>query len=310
MKENRISLLLLLSLSLLLLAFVGLFIWGFSFYRQQIKDPMSSTIIVKDSSAIATGIRDSLQKLYSGTIGRMNEEMSFTRRNVDSFQVSFDARLAEFNKLKLEISEILDNRNSSTGDLATARRKIEELQQQIGEWQNRYNAITQENKRLQQLLAQMKNEPSAGNSPRSGGQITSAAANNVSSAAPSLSDLHFKAIRNAEEGGRETSRAIETDKLMGSLAWKCAGASAADEIYVVVLQPDGSVMKQSAWDMGMFETSKGRKMYSLKLRFDNVAGETRKLQFSLPGENYQKGNYILQVYHNGKMVAQSAQQLS
>ena len=107
MKESKISLLLLVSLSLLLLAFVVLFIWGFTYYKQSIQSGQPNTIVIKDSSAIAGNIRDSLQKIYTSTINKLNTELDSTRNNIDSFQYNMNAKLFEFNELKNEIGEIM-----------------------------------------------------------------------------------------------------------------------------------------------------------------------------------------------------------
>jgi len=155
MKESKISLLLLVSLSLLLLAFVVLFIWGFTYYKQNIDTANSTTIVIKDSSAIAGNIRDSLQKMYTATISKLNTELDSTRINVDSFQLNMDAKLAEFNILKNEISGILQQNPSTTSDLGLARQKIQELQKRLDDWRSKYADVAEENKRLSRLLQQL-----------------------------------------------------------------------------------------------------------------------------------------------------------
>ena len=104
MKESKISMLLLVSLSMLLLAFVILFIWAFSYYNQANKNTGPAVIVVKDSSAIAGNIRDSLQKIYTSTINNLNQELDLTRLNADSFQQDMDANSQHFIRLKPRLS--------------------------------------------------------------------------------------------------------------------------------------------------------------------------------------------------------------
>nr|MBP7109608.1 hypothetical protein [Chitinophagaceae bacterium] len=49
----------------------------------------------------------------------------------------------------------------------------------------------------------------------------------------------------------------------------------------------------------------GKKSYTRKVRFDYERGENKKLLFSLNADDYMKGNYKLQVYHNGYMIGQT-----
>lgn len=317
MKDSKISILLLLSLSLLLLAFVVLFVWGFSYFRQRIDEKEAgATFVIKDSSAIASNIRDSLQKIYSSTIGKLNDELDSTKRNVDSFQVNMDAKLAEFNNLKEEITLILENRNSSSSDIGTARKKIAELQQKLDEWRSKYAYIDQENRRLNKLLAQINALP-----PENGNRntvsrnalptVTTVADRSAGAVSPvSVNGLVLQAIMQLDEGEQETYRALQTDKLKGSFELKSQGPAGGDEVYVIVLQPDGKVLRQSAWQTGMVETTDGRKIYSCKLHFDNIGGESHRLHFSLSVENYQKGNYVVQLYHKGRMIARATKSLS
>jgi glutathionyl-hydroquinone reductase len=77
------------------------------------------------------------------------------------------------------------------------------------------------------------------------------------------------------------------------------------------MQPNGKVLKNSAWETGIFETKEdGRKMYSQKIRFDYNKGETKRCNFSVIADNYPKGNYTFQIYHNGVLIANTVKTLS
>src|SRR6185436_6511219 len=80
----------------------------------------------------------------------------------------------------------------------------------------------------------------------------------------------------------------------------------AAEVYVVIIQPDGSVLQNSVWDAGSFETrNDGTKNYTIKMHFDYNKGEPKHLLFTLSPEEYQKGNYTMQLYHNGMMIGKT-----
>jgi hypothetical protein len=313
MKESKISLLLLVSLSMLLLAFVVLFIWAFSYYKQNANSNQPATIIIKDSSAIAGNIRDSLQKIYTSTIHNLNNELDSTRMNADSFQQNMDAKLTEFYTLKNEISAILQNRQASASDLGLARQKIEELQQRLDEWRNKYADVSEENKRLSRLLKQLSGNMSSTEQltkkPSAGNKVLTEKINEAPSFV--VSNIQLKAFMQLDDREQETYEAVQTDQLKGSFELKSTAPSLAGaEMYIVLVQPDGKVMKQSSWESGLFETGEGRKIYSSKVRFDYDKGENKRLNFSIEAEGYQKGNYIMQIYHNGKLIAKTTKSLS
>ena len=83
------------------------------------------------------------------------------------------------------------------------------------------------------------------------------------------------------------------------------------EIVIVIIQPNGQVLQNSVWDAGSFDTrNDGRKNYTMKMKFDYQKGEPKHLVFSLNADNYQKGNYTMQLYHNGVQIGRVVKTLS
>ncbi len=115
-----------------------------------------------------------------------------------------------------------------------------------------------------------------------------------------VASLQLQAIDEAEttrlSGSMNVINNVETNELV--------------EMFVVILQPDGKPLKQSAWNTGSFETKEGTRIYSCKLRFDCAKGENKSLSFSVPSTEFQKGKYSILVYHKGIMVAKGTKQLS
>jgi len=314
MKDSKISLLVLASLAMLLLAFVVLFVWGFSFYKQSIKQTMPATIVVKDSSSITSDIRDSLQKVYTSAINQLYAQLDSTQINSNAVAADMDQKLKEFYGLRDEINVLLQ-KNPSTTNLASAKIKISELQQRLDEWRNRYADVSAENKRLSELLKKMADpkaneglntSPDGSNPVIVNTEISKTAVDGIT-----VTDMQVKAVMQLEDKEKETIEALQTDLLRISLNVRTnQSSSIGEELFVVLLQPDGKLMKQSDWETGIFQTKQGRKMYSYKLRFDTEAGQTKKMGFSMPAIRYQKGNYSMQVYHNGVLVAKMNKKLS
>lgn len=302
LKESRISFLLLFSLCLLLLAFIILFAWGFIYYRNAAEVVKNQpTIIIKDSSSIAAGIRDSLQKIYANTWQQINQQLDVANTDADSIQGNMDMKYQEFSQIRSEISRILDA-NKTPSQMDTARLKLAELQMRLEDWRKKYNDVAAENQRLSALLRQLASTPA--NEKRQTISNTSIPVIPISASAANLPAMQVQAwqLKAEEEADRV--------RLRGSLEVTNNDNVSSVEMFVVILQPDGKLLKQSGWDSGSFQTREGTKIYSCKLRFDCAKGENKSLNFSVPSGNLQKGMYSIQVYHKGVMVARGNKSLS
>ena len=113
-----------------------------------------------------------------------------------------------------------------------------------------------------------------------------------------------------EDKELETSAADQAKKLVGSFTVTNSSQVPNAEMLVVVVQPDGRVLKNSEWDAGSFTTQEGKKLYSYKLNFTYSRGEPKRLNFSLRADKYQKGNYTMQLYYNGLMIGKAVKTLS
>jgi hypothetical protein len=207
----------------------------------------------------------------------------------------------DFYRLRSEITELLKN-PASNADLEIARQKIVELQQKIQDLNNRYTNIELENKKLNAALNQvLKNKPVRLNPKYSPPVRTLNSKNNVAGNV-SISDMNLAAINVSENREVETTLAEQTEKFIGYFTLKHGPNISSSEIYVVVTQPNGHVIQSSPWEAGSFETTLGRKSYSCKLNFDGSRNESIRMQFSINGEGFEKGNYNIQVYHDGVVV--------
>ena len=83
------------------------------------------------------------------------------------------------------------------------------------------------------------------------------------------------------------------------------------EIVIVIIEPDGHILQNSVWESGSFDTkTEGKKNYTRKMRFDYTKGEQKALIFSLNADSYQKGTYLLQIWHNGLKIGEIEKILS
>lgn len=321
MKENRSSLLLLVSLILFLMSFVILCTWGYNTYYKS-REEKKGTTIFKDSAAIAkatrdiaNATRDSLQKVYATTINSLGNRIDSSLHYADSLRIPLDNKIAEFFKLRTEINNILTDK-SNDANLGIARQKITELQKRVNDLLGRNTEVEEENKRLYALLNQLNSETKSSAIPENIKPVSfenknllqkNIAVENVFTAY----DLHLSALMVTDDKELETYQAEQTDKFVGSFIVKSNNSlTNVAEIVIVIVQPDGHVLQKSTWESGTFETREGKKIYSCKMRFDYTKGEPKRLLFSVSAEKYLQGNYSMQVYSNGSLIGKIVKSLS
>ena len=108
----------------------------------------------------------------------------------------------------------------------------------------------------------------------------------------------------------ETAQAKKADKFVISfVVQNNINDYNSAEVYVVVKQPDDQVLQNPVWESGSMASRNGQKEYTRKVKFEYNKGEAKKLLFSLDPDSYQKGNYTVQLYHNGSMIGQTIKTL-
>ena len=78
---------------------------------------------------------------------------------------------------------------------------------------------------------------------------------------------------------------------------------------IVIIQPDGRVFQGSGWESGSFETPEGKKVYSAKIVFDAGGSDSRRLTFSVRGDEFLPGDYNVLIYYNGVVAGRGSRTL-
>ena len=305
MSENKYDKLLIASVVLLVLSAIMLLISGYNIYFKKHTNPTIATI----TYGKVPKLRDSLTKIYSNTITDIDEHLNITASA--AIDPDTKVKMAEVGRLREEILSLLANKNND-GDLQLAKIKIEELQQKVALLQNKYIGVETENKRLQQLINQLlngKQNPTQNSSTTSTEKQKSASVTVVNNGVASAAALHLFAVAGNNKNGQETNIADDAEKIVGTFTVKNLPAKGNGELLIVVLQPDGKVVKNSVWESGTFESADGKKIYSRKL-YAEPTNEEKQLNFSLTPERFLKGDYTMQIWYNGNMIAKMTKTLS
>jgi hypothetical protein len=317
MKDSKSLLLLVVSVLLILVSFALLWSWGYNLGNQK-SEKQGTVYIIKDSTAAANATRDSLNRIYANTIENISI-LDSTWNRADSLKQDLDVKLTDFYKLRNEIAELLKN-PSTKADLEIAKQKIGELQKKVDQLRDRNAEIERENKRLYGVLAQLTADQKQA---LQNYRATTTASSSDNRTIPvqqdrpapvgsvfTASDLRLSAMMVDEGKEQETYQALQTDKFVGSFVVRNNLSQTSNaEIMVVLVQPDGKVVKSSAWESGSFETPEGRRIYSCKVRFEYSKGESKRLSFTVNADKCVKGNYTVQLYQNGIMIAKSSKTL-
>ena len=118
MRDNKSILLALLAAGLVIT-------WAYHIYDKSQYSNHSTAIFVKDSSAVAKAITDSLRSFFIHTLDQLDPEKiqvdSLTTTLSDSVWIQ---KLVAVNQLRLDIRNILEQKDISKEDLSTAKIKI------------------------------------------------------------------------------------------------------------------------------------------------------------------------------------------
>lgn len=307
MKDSKSLLLVLLSIGLVST-------WVYHIYDKTIYSQRRTEVYIKDSTAVAEAVKDSLQKIYSGTIRELDIKLGSSKMSEDSLRLSLQRKLKEINRLKWEIGTLLNKQGVSPKDLATARGKISELQRQVDDLHNQNQSMEEEKERLTGMLSQLsesvdtlqKNISNLSTQNKELQERVALASVFVAS------DLRLEAFAVRGRGEEPTSQAKKTDKFVASFVVQNHVSDLQNtEITAVLLGPDGETLQSHVWGSGSFETkNEGEKKFTRKIRFDYEKGELKNLLFSLDTENCAKGPYTFQLWHNGRKIAQTVKHLS
>lgn len=313
MRDTKSLMLLLVSLLLVVVSFVLIWTWGYNYYAKNDNvKPAPVTAAVIDPSIITNNIRDSLQKVYDATLLDLGFQLDSTLTHTDSLKTELDIKLAEFYRLRNEIAVLLKNRNTNN-NFSAVKKKIGELQVKADDLKKQNEDVGNENKKLSEVLNQIKNPetiPEKNLKP-----VNTVVSNTVEKSNSvyqlfSASALRFAAIKIDGDAETETTEAAQAVKFKGSFSVVNYNSQLSNaDMVIVILKPDGRVLKNSGWDSGTFNTPEEKKVYTYKINFSYAKGESKFLSFSVKSGNLTKGNYSMEVYYNGMLIGSTAKTL-
>lgn len=296
MKDTRTVLLALLSVGLVAT-------WVYHLYDKTKYTSSKPVAETKEPFSSIQVLQDSLQKVYASTVDNLGAQLDSVKSTTGLLQSELIAKLDEINRLKTEIAELLRKNNANRQDIDLAGKKTAKFQQLVSELPKKSNPIVEQTKETNPLVVDNNIETTP---------VTPGSEKTTGSPVFTASDIRFTPIKVTEEKEEETNVAESINKLVISFAVKNATTDFNNaEVFAIITQPDGKVMQTDMWESASITTHDfGRKTYTRKVKFEYQKGETKQLQLTVKPEDYEKGNYRLQVFHNGYLIGETTKRLN
>ena len=308
MKDNKTLLLVLLSAGMIVT-------WIYHLYDKSRYSNQTREVFVKDSTAVAQAVSDSLRNYYSRTLDTLGDEKLQIDSANNMLKGELGQRVNEINRLRKEIGDILKRKNLNQSDLDEAKTKIAELQQRMEDMKTENTSLADERKKLNGILAQLNGEMSSLQQNMQKVSAENAAlVQKINDASVFIaSEIKFAAVDvRQDEKEIETSQQKKANKFVTSFTVQNNIADfQTAELVIVVSDPSGKPINNEVWDVGSFETkTEGTKVYTRKMRFEYNKGEAKHLIFTLEPNTFEKGIYRFSLYHNGVRIGESSWKLS
>jgi hypothetical protein len=279
--------------------------------------------------AISKTNNGNIVKQNQTQIAKVSDEKTTIQKSFDESLVRLDSMstishelkgtLAEKNKeiarRKTEIRTILNKKNATAAELAKAKDLINQLNDKIGSMEQEVARLSQDNQSLNQdkvVLTQDKERLTE--------DLTSTTAVKVDlekkvdiASTLNASNIAITPV-DVKSNGKEkiTSTARRVKKLVISFDVNNRIAqSGSTDVYVCITGPDGKIIGTPALGSGSFTTrEEGDKSFTAKLPVDLENGKKKSVEFSFaPGDNFQQGNYTIQIYQNGFKIGEGIREL-
>jgi regulator of replication initiation timing len=258
--------------------------------------------------ASANTTTDSLRNEYSDALMRLD---SITGIN-NNYQGQLSDNQSEISKLKGEINSILRKKNASAAELARAKSLIASLNDKIGTLEAEVARLTGENQQLATTNTVLQGEKQT---LETNLQSTTAEKEVLAGRVDvgstfTATRIEIKPLQEKRSGKeKETTNAKRVDKLMISfdVENRIAPSGPAD-IYVIVTGPNGQVISDPA--AGVLTTRQdGDRQFTFKTTVDYEQGTRKNIAVPLRQNNFQTGNYKIEIYQNGFKIAEGIRSL-
>ncbi len=278
--------------------------WGYLLYD---KNKAEKTINDQQTSiAKVTDEKSELQNNFNAALARLD---SITGDN-NNLQGEKSNLQKEIDAKKAEIRKILNDKNATQSQLAKAKTMISELNSKINGLEEEVTRLTGENQELNSNNTTLKQEKADLETNLTTKTSEKEALEKTVDVASTFSASNIQVTPvNERKSGKEknTTTTKKVDKLVVSfdVENRIAKSGPAD-MYLIVTAPDGKIVS----DAGVLNTrTDGDKNFTAKIPVEYVQGERKPIQFPIRQNDFQTGNYKIEIYHNGFKIGEGVRSL-
>jgi len=282
--------------------------WGYWLYKNNQSSQEITSHETKETAYMSA--RDSVQMLYNDALSRLD---SITGNN-NNLQGQLTDKTTEISKLKSEINSILKKKNATQAELAKAKDLINQLNSKIENLEADNARLTGENQQLTSTNTQLTEEKTT---LQQNLQTTTAEKDELASTVDvastfSASNFQISPIHEKKNGKEKTTTtAKRVDKLVvGFDVENRIAKSGPADMYVIVTAPDGKVISDPSMNSGTFTTrNEGDKTFTSKVSVDYEQGTRKAMSVPIRQNDFQTGDYKIEVYHNGFKIGEGVKTL-
>lgn len=282
--------------------------WGYLLYDKNKSGEVMQVAQTQSENYMTQ--RDSLKLLYDDAEMRLD---SITGTN-NTLQGEKSTLQKQIDANKAEIRRILSDKNATVADLKRAKSMIADLNNQIASLEAEVSRLTGENQELSANNTQLTSEKQVleQNLTTSTTEKEALAATVDVGSTFSASNIQITPV-NEKKSGKEktTSSAKRVDKLVVSFDVENRIArSGPAEMYIMVTAPDGKAVSDPALGSATLTTrTDGDKPYTAKVPVEYEQGTRKQLSFPIRQEDFQRGDYKIEIYHNGFKIGEGVRTL-
>lgn len=283
--------------------------WGYFLWDKNKSD--KNLAQVQKEYITVDSTKNELDKSYSAALGRLDSLTGFNK----DMEGKLSERNSEIKKLRGRIDGLIRKQNLTVAEKKEAEKLIAELNEKITGLEQEVVRLKAENVQLNTDLSTEKTKTTQLSTDL---ETTTTAKKELEQKVDVASTLNASNIAitpiNEKKNGKEkiTSTAKRVDKLIISFdVDNRIVQTGSTEVYVLITSPDGKPVAVEALGSGTFTTrEEGEKPFTAKVSVDFEAGKKKHIDFAWKqNSDFQKGNYKIEVYHNGFKIGEGVREL-
>jgi peptidoglycan hydrolase CwlO-like protein len=278
--------------------------WGYLLY-----DKNKAEKTINDQQASITKVTDEkgeLQNNFNAALARLD---SITGDN-NNLQGEKSNLQKEIDVKKAEIRKILNDKNASQSQLAKAKTMIADLNSKINGLEEEVTRLTGENQELNVANTSLKQEKADLETNLTTRTTEKEELEKTVDVASTFSASNIQVLpvderKNGKEKTQTSSKKVDKLVVSFDVENRVAKSGPAD-MYLIVTAPDGKIVSGS----GVLNTrTDGDKNFTAKIPVDYVQGQRKPIQFPIRQDDFQTGNYKIEIYHNGFKIGEGVRSL-